>query len=95
MGRHLVVISVAIGLVAAQLCAAQPLQVPHACPMKTRCCRMPPAQPADAVKPQAPQIVLLHAPLPIVFEVPPLPAVRPMPPMPAREVPTRTIQLRI
>ena len=57
--------------------------------------RMPPAQPADAVKPQAPQIVLLHAPLLIVFAMPPLPAVPPVPPVPVREVPTRTIQLRI
>jgi len=56
---------------------------------------MPPAQPADAVKPQAPQIVLLHAPLLIVFAMPPLPAVPPVPPVPVREVPTRTIQLRI
>lgn len=95
MLRHLVVVSAILGLITAQLCAAQPLHIPNACPMKTRCCRMLPAQPTDAVKPQAPQIALLHAQLPIMGTMPPQPADRPIPAAPVREVPTRTIQLRI
>ena len=95
MARRLIVISVVVGLIAAQLCAAQPLQVPNACPMKTRCCRMFPAQPTDAVKPQAPQTALIEVRVPVVAEMPPLPADRFVPVAPVREVPTRTIQLRI
>ena len=95
MARRLIVSSVILGLIAAQLCAAQPLQVSNACPMKTRCCRMLPTQPTDAVKPQAPQIALVEARVPVVTEMPALPAERSVPAAPVREVPTRTIQLRI
>ena len=95
MARRLIILGVILGLIAGPLCAAQPLHVPKVCPMKTRCCRMLPAQPTDAVKPQAPHVALLHAQAPLVAEMPPMPAVRAIPAAPVREVPTRTIVLRI
>jgi hypothetical protein len=63
--------------------------------MKTRCCRMLPAQPTDAVKPQAPHAALVDSQIPLLAEMPPLPAAQPAPAAPAREVPTRTVVLRI
>ena len=101
MPRRVLILGVIAGLIVAQLCAAQPLQVPHACPMKApvkaqpRCCRMLPAQPSDAVKPQAPQVAVVHAQAPVVAAIVSRAACLPIPPAPAREVPTRTIVLRI
>ena len=96
MARHLIVVGAILVMVAAQVCVAQPLPVPHAaCPMKTRCCRMLPAQPTDAVKPQPPQVALVQAQPLLVAALPPLPAALPIPDAPVREVPTRTIVLRI
>ena len=56
---------------------------------------MLPAQPTDAVKPQAPHVAVVDAPLPLIAEMPQLPAARAIPDAPVREVPTRTIVLRI
>jgi len=97
MPRRVLILGVIAGLTVAQLCAAQPLQVPHACPMKAqpRCCRMLPAQPSDAVKPQTPPAAVVQARAPVVAAIVTRAAGLPIPPAPAREVPTRTIVLRI
>ena len=95
MARHLIILSVIVGLIAAPICLAQPLQAPQACPMKTRCCRMAPSQPADALKPQPPQVAVVHAQPQVVAAMPPLMAGRAAVPALLREVPTRTVVLRI
>src|SRR5215467_9539575 len=96
MARRLIILGVILGLIAGPLCAAQPLHVPKVCPIKTRCCRMLPAQPTDAVEPQAPpQITLAHVQPLVVASTPALPAAQAILDAPFREVPTRTIVLRI
>jgi len=96
MSRHLIVVSVIVGLIAGPLVVAQPLKA-AACsmPLKARCCKMLPAQPTDAVKPQAPHAALVDSQIPLLAEMPPLPAAQRAPAAPAREVPTRTVVLRI
>jgi hypothetical protein len=95
MARRLIIFSVIAGLMAAPLCVAQPLHVPPPCPLKTRCCRVLPAQPGDAVKPQAPHVAIVQAPLPLIAEAPPAAVAAVIPDAPVREVPTRTVVLRI
>src|SRR5262245_42148543 len=96
MSRHLVVVGVALAMVAAQICCAQSLPMPpKSCPMQSRCCRMVPPLPTDAVKPQAPQVAVLVAQPVILTVAPSLVMERPNRLAPVREVPTRTIQLRI
>lgn len=95
MARRLVIIGIFLGLLAAQLCPAQPLQAPDACPMKTRCCRMLPAQPSEAIRPDVASVALVAA-QPLILAPAPSPAIDRMErDAPVREVPTRTIQLRI
>jgi hypothetical protein len=56
---------------------------------------MLPPQPTDAIRPEAPQLVAVIARQPIIAEPPPLPLAEHAHLAPVREVPTRTIQLRI
>ena len=93
--QRIVIIGVALAVVAAQICCAEPLPMPQSCPMKTRCCRTLPPQPADAIRPQAPSVALVVAQPLILTEAPALPVERLAQFAPVREVPTRTIQLRI
>ena len=95
MLRHLTVVSVILGMVVAPLVCAQLHVPPRDCPMKSRCCRMIPAQPSDTIRPDAPRVALMVASPMIVAVVPSL-LMEPVDDLaPVREVPTRTIQLRI
>jgi hypothetical protein len=93
--QRIVIIGVVLAVVAAQVCCAQPLPLPKTCPMKTRCCRMLPAPPTDAIRPDAPQVAVVASQPLIPTEAPALPVDRLAQFAPAREVPTRTVQLRI
>jgi hypothetical protein len=94
--QRIVIIGIVLAVVTAQICCAQSLPMPpKSCPMQSRCCRMLPAQPTDAIRPEAPQVAVVVVQPLILTDAPALPAALPLRLAPVREVPTRTIQLRI